>query len=302
MSFLQKISYFFVRLFCLIFSALPYWVVYYPVLNLLYFVLYRVAKYRLRVVRINLKNSFPEYRAEQKTDIEKRYYKHLAELFIDTLIMVGVSERTVRKRIHFKNLDEHLEQTRGKDSIIALGHYGSWELATTYQLFDNEHSEQIVYRPLKNKVFDILFQRFRTKFGAEVVPMADIMRHIIKHKADKSEDRKPFVLALVSDQVPPRYFHPMQFNFLSQPTTFFMGVEKMALRFKVPVYFLDVEKVARGKYDFTYQMIYDGAENVEEGVITRRYIDKLEAMIRRCPELWLWSHRRWKHNKSTQCL
>lgn len=298
----QKISYFFVRLFCLTFSALPYWVVYHLVLDFLYFILYKVARYRVRIVRINLKNSFPEYSVQQRLEIEKRYYKHLSELFIDTLVMVGVSEKTLRKRIHFLNLDEHLEQTKGKDFIAALGHYGSWELATSYQIFDSIHSEQIVYRPLHSKVFDVLFQRFRTKFGASVVPMADVMRHIIKLRADKTEGQKPFVLALVSDQVPPKYFHPMQFEFLSQPTTFFMGVEKMALRFKVPVYFLDVEKVARGCYNFTYQMIYDGEQEVPEGEITQRYINKLEAMIRRTPELWLWSHRRWKHNKSTQCL
>ena len=41
-------------------------------------------------------------------------------------------------------------------------------------------------------------------------------------------------------------------------------------------------------------------EEVEPNEITRRYVVALESMIREHPELWLWSHKRWKHNPAKQ--
>ena len=82
-----------------------------------------------------------------------------------------------------------------------------------------------------------------------------------------------------------------------QDTPFFSGIEKMALKLKMPVYFMHVRKVAPRHYEAEFKLVYDGVEPVAEHQITERYIALLEAMIRESPELWMWSHRRWKHKK-----
>lgn len=69
----------------------------------------------------------------------------------------------------------------------------------------------------------------------------------------------------------------------------------MALKLKMPVYFMHVRKVAPRHYEAEFKLVYDGVEPVAEHQITERYIALLEAMIRESPELWMWSHRRWKH-------
>ncbi|MFR9555685.1 MAG: lauroyl acyltransferase, partial [Rikenellaceae bacterium] len=79
-------------------------------------------------------------------------------------------------------------------------------------------------------------------------------------------------------------------------TIFFAGGEKIALNLNLPVYFIYQTRVGRGRYEFGYELIHDGVESVEPYEITRRYVEKLEAVIRANPHLWLWSHRRWKHN------
>ena len=71
----------------------------------------------------------------------------------------------------------------------------------------------------------------------------------------------------------------------------------MALKLKMPVIWSAVRKVAPRHYEAEFKLVYDGVEPVAEHQITERYIALLEAMIRESPELWMWSHRRWKHKK-----
>ena len=97
-----------------------------------------------------------------------------------------------------------------------------------------------------------------------------------------------------------RFYHSARSRFGTQPVPMndiFSGIEKMALKLKMPVYFMHVRKVAPRHYEAEFKLVYDGVEPVAEHQITERYIALLEAMIRESPELWMWSHRRWKHKK-----
>ena len=97
---------------------------------------------------------------------------------------------------------------------------------------------------------------------------------------------------------PPRRPDSRWFRFLNQDTIFFDGGEKLALRCQLPVYFVKMERLRRGRYEMSFELIYDGKEEVAEYEITQRYVRMLEAEIRRRPELWMWSHRRWKHKRN----
>jgi KDO2-lipid IV(A) lauroyltransferase len=108
------------------------------------------------------------------------------------------------------------------------------------------------------------------------------------------------VLGLISDQAPPLRADTEWFDFLNRKSTFIEGSERIAMRFKLPVYFLHIERVKAGLYRLRFDPLYDGTEEVEPMEITRRYARALESMIREHPELWLWSHNRWKHSPETQ--
>ena len=87
-----------------------------------------------------------------------------------------------------------------------------------------------------------------------------------------------------------------------QNTAFHDGGEAMALKFKLPVYFAHSKRIAPGRYEIRFDEIYDGKEEVAPHEITERYVEKLESMIMECPELWMWSHRRWKQTPERQTL
>lgn len=260
--------------------------------DLIRWVLYGVVRYRREVVRTNLRNSFPEKSEQERKQIERAFYKHLADVFIETLSLASVSEHQLRQRMKYLNMDDLMRWTGGRSWISAMAHYGSWEYTTNFDLYKTHDNALAVYRPLTNKGADRFYHRIRSRFGVIPIAMHDVGREMMRRKRENSH----VTLALIADQTPGWPEIQNWTRFLGQWTPFFMGMEKLAVKFHMPVVFLDVRKVRRGYYESRFDLIYDGDEVVEEGEITRRYAERLEQMIRTRPELWMWSHRRWKHN------
>lgn len=260
--------------------------------DLVRWVLYGVVRYRREVVRTNLRNSFPEKSEQERKQIERAFYKHLADVFIETLSLASVSEHQIRQRMKYLNMDDLMRWTGGRSWISAMAHYGSWEYTTNFDLYKTHDNALAVYRPLTNKGADRFYHRIRSRFGVIPIAMHDVGREMMRRKRENSH----VTLALIADQTPGWPEIQNWTLFLGQWTPFFMGMEKLALKFHMPVVFLDVHKVRRGYYEARFDLIYDGDEAVDEGEITRRYAERLEQMIRTRPELWMWSHRRWKHS------
>ncbi len=256
-------------------------------------VLHRVVRYRVSVVRTNLANAFPEKSREELRDIERRFYRHLSEVFIDTILLGSISRREILERMVYRDVEKQEELMRGRSWISAMSHFGSWELTINY-VCHTDHRVFAVYRPLHNAVVDRFYHSARSRFGTQPVPMNDIFKETI---AARLSGGKPVIVALIADQTPPWHEIKHWYRFLEQDTPFFSGIEKMALKLKMPVYFMHVRKVAPRHYEAEFKLVYDGVEPVAEHQITERYIALLEAMIRESPELWMWSHRRWKHKK-----
>ena len=291
----EKIAYCSLLGLCKAAGRLPYAVLYGAIAPAIRFMLYNIGHYRRKVVRENLRNAFPEKSEKERREIEKRFYRQLAELFVDTIALTSISEKQLRERFRYPGAAAQEARTAGRSWICAMAHYGSWEYTVGYPLF-TAHRVGAVYRPLHSRVFDRFYEHIRTRFGAIPVAMNDVAREMIR---TRTENRPPVVLALIADQSPNWFTIRRWFDFLNQPTGFFMGMEKLALKFGLPVYFLHVEKGKPGYYTAHFEELYDGTTAVEEYEITARYAARLERAIREHPELWLWSHRRWKHQPKT---
>lgn len=286
-------SYYFVYPLAYLLGLLPY-KVQFLFSDVVRFVLYHIVRYRREVVRTNLRNSFPEKSPREIKSIEKRFYKHLADVFIETLSLASVTERDVRRRMQYLNLEDLARWTSDRSWISAMAHYGSWEYTINFDLLGLGNDVLAVYRPLQNKGVDRFYRKIRSRFGVIPTPMHDVAREALR----RTKSGRNVSLALIGDQTPPWPEIQNWSMFLGRWTPFFMGTEKMALKFHLPVVFLDVRKVRRGYYEARFDLLYDGDEIVPEGEITRRYAERLEQMIRTQPELWMWSHRRWKHDRN----
>lgn len=280
-------------------GALPAWFLYYPLAEFIYFVLYYVCRYRVEVTRRNLSDSFPDKSVDELRRIERRYYRHLAEIFVDTIDLTGISKKQLCRRMVIRNEAEHRRETEGRDWIAALAHYGAWEYFMAYALGDAPGSVTIgVYKTLHDRSMDMFYRKVRSRMGLHPVPMSVLLRHMVNCRREGMK----MAVGLIADQAPPRFERSYWYDFLGRPTAFFSGMENLALRFGMPVYFVRIEKIRRAHYEAVFECIYDGVEAVRPHEITKRYVAKLDTMIRRRPELWLWSHKRWKHSPTPEEL
>lgn len=286
----QKIKYYLLLGVFKFIALFPLGVLYFFLSPLIFFIIYYVVRYRRAVVKKNLANSFPEKSQQERDKIERKYYLHLSDLMVDNIKISSMSTQEASRRFKFVNAD----QMPDTDIIFTMGHFGSWEMSFHYASTPNR-KVMAIYRPLHSKVFDRYYSLVRCRTGASAVAMQNILREVITHR--RQEGALPLSVLMIADQTPSRKEQRHWHNFLNQETSFFGGPEKMAVKFKMPIYFINTVKVKRGYYENRAELIFDGQEVLEEGEITRRYAQKLETMILNQPENWVWSHRRWKHKK-----
>ncbi|MES2277540.1 MAG: lysophospholipid acyltransferase family protein [Bacteroidota bacterium] len=271
-----------------IISLLPLRILY-LIADLLYFLLYYVTGYRRKIIDQNLLNAFPEKTEAERTLIRKKYYRYLADLVVETIKLLTISDKEVVKRVHVPNPELITEAfNQGKSVLGILGHYGNWEMNALRfsQLFDERRI--IVYKPLSNNFFNCILIRMRSRFGATLVNMRNILRKLVDHRDERT------VTVLVGDQTPARPEIQYFTNFLNQPTAVFLGAEKLAKLTNSMVVFCDIRRLKRGYYQCTFVPLFTEPQSTAPYEITNTHVQYLEGIIRQQPEYWLWSHRRWK--------
>lgn len=278
---------------CRVVAIMPRFVRYYILQEIVFFILHYVVRYRRKVVMENLRNSFPEKSEKELGKISRRFTLNLAEQFINTMSLAGASERRLKRMLRFKGAEHFAQATAHSDIVILAGHYGCWEYMKMFGMYDKGHRLLSVYHPLSNNMLDDFFKRIRHLDNTELVPRDDSLLYFMRHRGRG----KKLSLGLIADQNPFRHHDAHWITFLNQDTIFANGGELIARKFSLPVWFCYMRRVRRGDYEFFVEQLYDGCEPIEPNVITERYARCLEAIIRECPELWLWSHRRWKHKK-----
>jgi Kdo2-lipid IVA lauroyltransferase/acyltransferase len=253
-------------------------------------VVYHLVRYRRKVVRINLINSFPEKNFKELIAIEKKYYRYLCDLFVETVKVKGFSLKEISKRMVIKNpelLNSCFDD--GKSAILIAIHHGNWEWLLHMPQFV-KHSLYFVYKPMQNALFEQYWNSARAKFGGEMVSMTIVLRKILE--ADSAQI--PILTWLAADQTPP-WFHPFHIDFMNQQALFFNGPARLSKRFNQPIYFQQVNRIRRGFYETWFEpLVLNPSEMTEEEIIVR-YVRKTESVIRNDPAYYLWSHRRWKH-------
>lgn len=274
--------------FLYLISFLPLSILY-LVSDIIFILIYYVIKYRRKVVYSNLKNSFPNKTEQEIRSIEKKYFKYLGDLIVETIKMFSASPEFIYKRYTFKNLEllRKYEQ-QNQSFLFAVGHFGNWEWNTIVTPMVTIAQPIIIYKPLNNKVFDYFFKKTREKSGAKMVSMKNSMRKIVELK------NKLTLTVFASDQTPLRRDHYHGLYFLNQPTAVFMGIEKIAKSTGYPIVFGEISVVKRGYYCCEFLSITETPKETKEFEITEKHVKVLENNINKQPEYWLWSHKRWK--------
>jgi KDO2-lipid IV(A) lauroyltransferase len=274
--------------FLYLLSLLPFWMLY-LISDFIFVLVYYVFGYRRKVVEENLRNSFPEKTVEERRVIERKFYRHLCDLIMETVKMFTISKKQLERRITGKDIHIAAEALdKGRSVIGAVGHYGNWEIANLRASYETPYPKIVVYKSLTNKVFDEAFRKMRSRFGAILVDMPNATRTMMEYR------HKSAFNILVSDQTPVKGDMNYFTGFLNQPTAVFLGIEKIAKLLNAVVIFCDIRKIKRGHYECTFVPLIDEPKPTAPHEITEAHVRYLEKVIREQPEYWLWSHRRWK--------
>jgi len=237
----------------------------------------------------NLRHAFPEKSEAERVGISKKFYHNFIDSFVEVIKLISASESWLKKRftVDVQALDE-LYAT-GKSCQMHLGHTFNWEWGQLALTKLTRYKIMVVYMPIGNKVFERFFYQLRTRNGNTFLPAPRIKDRITPHLQSQ------YLLGLVADQCPGNMQTSYWINFLGRPAPFASGPEKGARKGHLPVIFASIQKLRRGYYHGTMHLACMDAAALPEGELTREYVRHLESVINLQPDMWLWSHRRWKH-------
>lgn len=273
-------------------SLLPFRFIYF-ISDIAFVVIYYLIKYRRKVVNANLENAFPDKTKVEIRRIERNFYKHFCDVFLETVKCLTISKKMVNKRFRIKNLSMIDEAHQQKKSIIVYtAHHGNWEWLSFLPLF-LPHQVTAFYQELSNSYFDDLMKVIRSRFGVLCVKSNQGYKTLVKFEKEKILTLN----CLIGDQSPGKTASKHWVNFLNQESAFLAGTDRIAKKLKYMMIFASMQKKERGKYELEFLLLESNPEQVDSSKIIKSYANKLEDSIKKSPELWLWSHKRWKLTK-----
>ncbi len=274
---------------------MPWWVLYLHA-DVFYFVVYHLIGYRTKVVRRNLAECFPHKSESERKAIEKEFYHHFTDYFVETIKLLHISDDQMRRRMVFHNahvIDEAFDNDQS--IVLYAAHYGNWEWVTSVTLwFDSAgHSDDVqgqVYQPLENEWFDRFFLKLRQRFNTVCISKKAILREMLS----REREGRHLGIGFIADQHPLTNDEGHVLDFLHHPTAFITGAEAIGRKLHCRAAFFDVRKLRRGHYECTLVPLSDDIAAEPRGSITTRYARLLEQRIMEEPAYWLWTHKRWK--------
>jgi len=286
----QRIIYFLLYPFITVVSYLPFKVLY-VVSDITYIIMYKIIKYRVDVVSNNLQLAFPDKSVSERKLIEKKFYKHFADLFVEMIKAFNMSKSVMQKHFIFNNVDVLNELLAKNQNVIVVGgHYANWEWVFSLAML-TDAPPIATYLKINNPYFEKMMLKNRGRFGGKLIETKNLRKVL----AELKEQNEKYVLGLLADQSPQLHRTKYWRNFLGHGVPVFVGPEELAKKYNTAYVFIDISKVKRGYYQVDFQLLTDTPNDYENYQLTDMFIERLEKQIQRQPEYYLWTHRRFKH-------
>jgi len=235
--------------------------------------------------------AFPEKSTEEITGIMQEFYKNFFDIFLETIKLLTISEKGIRRHMAYGDMtavEKFRDQNRSV--ILAIGHFGNWELGAVGYSLQNYPNVRGVYKPISFKLFDNLMIHIRTRFGGGVYAMDETLK-----KMRENADRLT-AIGFLADQNPSSH-NAYWYHLLGRETPVFTSVELFARKFDFPVVYYRIVRLGRGKYEMNCEVLEEFPTQTEKHEITHKYIKLIEQDIIKDPANWLWTHNRWKRKK-----
>lgn len=275
-----------------IISILPFRLLY-LFSDAVYGLVYYILGYRKRTVRNNLAKALPHLSEAERKVIEKKFFHHMCDMFLEMIKTMSISQKEMEKRFQFTNLDVYLEvEKKGKSIALLIAHYATyeWVISMNYKI---SYKGYAIYKKIANPHFDKLVKNIRSKFKAYLITTKQT-------NATIETNAKNGVLGIygfASDQTP-RWSDSLYWStFMGIETPIHIGAEVLSKKYDMNMIYLKVKKVKRGYYEATFEVLSEDVQSVPDYKISELFMQKVEQQILEAPEFYLWTHKRWKHKR-----
>lgn len=255
---------------------------------------YYVVRYRRKVVNKNLQLCFPEMDAKQRRLLGKRFYHWFADLIAEIIYGYRISDEELAQRVIFHGLAEREEEIKTHGgAMIMLGHIGCWEWIAdvAHRFHDKDIQTYFIYHALRNESTDKAMLHLREKRGGQLIEMRPLLRRMIALR----EEGGTHVYCMLADQKPSRKSMQYHTLFFGHEVPFLTGTERLAARWDYPVYFARITMPKRGYYEIYFETLSSTPGQETAGAITDAFAHRVEDNIKAQPEIWLWTHNRFKY-------
>jgi KDO2-lipid IV(A) lauroyltransferase len=243
-------------------------------------------------VRKNLTECFPEKTEKEIIKIEKGFYHFLVDTIMESVKMFSITPKEMKRRMKLLNVEGLMETMRkGRSASVFMGHYGNWEWVSSLPIhLDDGMLGVQIYHELSNKVMNRLVLYSRGRMGAISVEMRKTVRDISKMKSEG----KVAAIGFIADQSPRKKDAHYYLNFLNHEVPALVGTEKLTKHYGFEAWYLNVKRVKRGYYEAEFVRLHENPSELPDFKLTEIYYQRLEEMIKTQPELYLWSHNRFR--------
>ncbi len=274
-----------------LFSRLPLTALY-ALSTLLFFLLFRVARFQRALLSDNLRRAFPGETEASIQQLAADSYRNALDFLVETLKAWRLDSDELQRRVELENLSLLETLLRKHKTVVALtAHSGNWEwlqLACAAQL---QAPLAAVYQPLNHPGVDAQLRRLRARFGTRLIASEQALAELVDFA------RHGGVIALNADQGPRPEEDKHWARFLGIDTAFYTGPEKLARLFQAPVVFVAMRRVRRGHYRVRFHTLAVPPHAPAAGAVLNPYVDALESQIRALPQDWFWLYKRWKYQR-----
>lgn len=243
---------------------------------------------RRKVGEINLAKCYPELSADERRDLLKKHFYHMALLILEYGLYWYAPAEQLKKMVHYQDkhfLDNAL--ANGEKVILLYPHFTAFELAV-YAL-NQDVALTSVYSHQKNKILDEQILRGRHRYdNVFLVGRTEGLRAIIKQI--KQSDA-PFLY------LPDQDFGAKEsvfVDFFGIPTATISGLGRIAKMTQAKVIPLIPTRLDNGEVNLRFYPAWENfpSENIE--LDAQRMNDFIEERVREQPEQYFWLHKRFK--------
>lgn len=250
----------------------------------------RIWRRRRRIARENLRRAFPHLAHKEIARLVGGTFDNLGRTAFEILRLGSGTSRSVLSRIDAEGI-EHLVKAaaQGQGALLMTGHFGNWELlgawvrALGYPL-------DVVVKPARNPLADRFYNAQRAKVGVGIIHTQVATLGIVR-----ALQAGRFV-AILADQYAGE--DGIEVEFFGRMVSTPRGPATLALRLHCPILTGVLIRRTRGRFlaKIDGPVVYQPTGDVERDVfaITQEFTRRLENHIRRHPDQWLWTHRRWR--------